>query len=307
MEVQKKLQFIQKVTGLTQEKLAVKLGVSFPTLNSWINGKSHPRRTAKERIDDLYLAYTGEKTIPENELQAKKNALKQMGREYINVLNEIINYPDIRDQFTLSLTYNTNSIEGSTLTEEETAEVLFHNKALANKTLVEQLEAKNHQTAWEFLLRYLKNDEALIDETFILKLHGILMNGIRDDAGMYRRHGVRIVGANIPTANYIKIPSLMQSLISNIGDRSQDIIAHASKIHSCFEKIHPFSDGNGRIGRLLIHAMLLKENLPPAVIKQEDKQIYYACLNKSQRSEDGSALEDFICEAIFEGFKILKR
>lgn len=307
MKTSEKLQFIQKVTGLTQEKLALKLGVSFPTLNSWINSKSQPRKSAEERINELYLTYTGGKTIPKNELEAKKNALKKMSKEYISVLKEITQYPDIRDQFTLSLTYNTNSIEGSTLTEEETAEVLFQNKALANKTLVEQLEAKNHQTAWEFLLRYLESGFQVIDEALILKLHGILMNGIRDDAGLYRRYGVRIVGANIPTANHIKIPDLMQSLITDIGRKEEDVLGHAAKIHSRFEKIHPFSDGNGRIGRLLIHAMLLKKNLPPAVIKQEHKQLYYTYLNKSQRSNDSSLLEDFICDAVFEGFAILKR
>lgn len=306
MTVSEKLKIIQKMSGLTQERLAKELGVSFVTLNSWINDKSSPRKKAQERINAFYKKNTGEETIPKDALDAKKGILLQKRKKYKNILRKITNQPDIYDQFVLSLTYNTNVIEGSTLTEPETAAILFQNIALPNKTLVEQLEAKNHQTALKYLFTQATISKK-ISEELILKLHGILMSGIRDDAGMYRRHAVRIVGANIPTANYLKVPTLMKELLVKINKKNEDVLSHTSIIHSHFEKIHPFSDGNGRVGRLLIHAMLLRKNLPPAVIKQEKKRLYYLYLNKSQQEDDFSLLEDFIGDAIFEGFNILER
>ena len=296
-----------KISGLTQEKLAKKLGVSFVAFNNWINEKSIPRKRAQEQINELYQLYTGQKTIPETELQAKKQLILTKSSEQKNILQQIVKHSDIFDQFVLSLTYNTNSIEGSTLTENETAVVLFQNRTLPNKTLTEHLEAKNHQAALQYLFQYLQNNMNFLDETLILKLHMMLMNGIRDDAGIYRQHGVRIVGTNVPTANYMKIPVIMKQLFVDIQKKQTDMILHASSIHSIFEKIHPFSDGNGRIGRLLMNAMFLKENLPPPIIKQEIKGFYYTALQKSQIHEDHSLLEDVICDALLESFRVFER
>ncbi len=169
------------------------------------------------------------------------------------------------------------------------------------------MEVKNHQAAWEYLLKQLSKKSFKIDEILILKLHSILMNGIRNDAGVYRKHSVRIAGTYVPTANYLKVPQLMKRLIKNINSNRSDVVKYTSNIHSRFEKIHPFSDGNGRIGRLLIQAMLLPKNIAPAIIKQKHKRIYNSSLRKSQIENDFLPLEDFICQAIFEGFKVLER
>src|SRR3989344_4744789 len=146
MNIRQKLEIIQKTLGLTQTKLAEKFGVSFPAFNSWWTGKSKPRAKAQALIDELFLEVTGQKVIPAEELTAKKQVITQKSKEYKNVLQEILNNPDIRDQLILKLTYHSNSIEGSTLTEPDTAAILFDNAALSDKSLTEQLEAKNHQT-----------------------------------------------------------------------------------------------------------------------------------------------------------------
>jgi Fic family protein len=156
------------------------------------------------------------------------------------------------------------------------------------------------------LFEYLRKSLS-INEELILKLHSILMNSIRDDAGIYRRQGVRIVGANIPTANYLKVPELMADLARDIKHQESDLIHQCAQIHSRFEQIHPFSDGNGRIGRLLLCAMFLRGNLPPAVIRQEKKRIYMTYLQKAQQTGDTSLLEDFFCAEALAGFDILER
>lgn len=305
MKISEKLKFVKTISGLTQERLAQKFNVSFATLNSWINEKSIPHQKAQVLIDELYKEYTGQKIIPDNVLQAKKQLMITKSKKYKNILKTILGRPDIRDEFTLLLTYHTNSIEGSTLNENETGAILFRNKILPNKTLVEQIEVKNHQAALQYLFSYLSSTKNKINEDLILKLHGILMNGIRDDAGFYRRYGVRIVGSNVPTSNYVKVPILMTELEKSINKSRQDVIRQIAEIHSNFEKIHPFGDGNGRVGRLIITAMLLKKNMPPAIIRQEKKQLYYTFLNKAQTQIDLSLLEDFLCDAIMEGFKII--
>ncbi len=302
-----KLKIIQNISALTQEILAKELGVSFVTFNSWINKKSKPRRSAQKRIDDLYYKYTNQRIIPDDVLKAKKDIIISKSRRYQNILKRILENSDIYDQFILSLTYHTNRLEGSTLTQNETKAILFDNIALANRSMVEQLEAKNHQAALEYLFNYFHKRSPKINEELILKLHSILMNGIKNDAGFYRKHEVRILGTNIPTANYLKVPILMNKLIKDINLRQKDKIAQITKIHSYFEQIHPFSDGNGRIGRLIMQAMLLINNLPPAIIKQEKKRFYNNSLRRSQLNKDFLPLEDFICDAILKGFNILER
>lgn len=306
MTIRQKLEIIQKRLGLTQTKLAERFGVSFAAFNGWWTNKSTPRPKMQVAIDELFLEVTGQKVIPLEQLLSKKHTLEQKSSMHKNILSEILNNPDIRDQFILKLTYHSNSIEGSTLTEPDTAAILFDNAALPNKTLTEQLEAKNHQTALNYLFDYISRKQK-IDENLVLKLHGILMSGVLPNAGSYRNYAVRIAGIDLPTANYMKIPDLMSRVLSDAGKETKDIISLSASIHSQFEQIHPFADGNGRVGRLLMSAMLLKENFAPAIIHQEQKQLYYTYLYKAQTKNDQSQLEDFLCDAITNGFEILER
>lgn len=306
MNTRQKLEIIQKILGLTQTKFAEKFGVSFAAFNSWWNEKSEPRPKMQAAIDELFLEVTGQKIIPPDQLTAKKQSLKQKSGEYKSVITEILGNPDIRDQFILKLTYHSNSIEGSTLDEKDTAAVIFDNVALPNKSLTEQLEAKNHQTALNYLFDHIAKKEN-IDEALVLKLHSILMNGIRPDAGVYRNHAVRITGVNLPTANYMSVSKLIPAVMVRVTEKSNDVVAQSAIVHSKFEQIHPFGDGNGRVGRLLMNAMLLSANFVPAIIRQEEKQLYYTYLYKAQTKDDHSQLEDFLCEAIMDGFNILDR
>ena len=306
MNIQQKLKIIQKNLNITQTKLAERFGVSFVAFNNWWNGKSIPHKKSEDLIEDLFLEVTGQKIISADKLFLKKQIIEKRSFKHNNIIDEILKNKDIYDEFVLKLTYHSNSIEGSTLTEPDTAAILFDNVSLPNKTLNEQLEAKNHQTALNYLFDYISK-KGKINENLILKLHSIFMNGIRPDAGMYRNHAVRILGVSLPTANYIRIPDLMKLVMLDIEKERKNIVSISANIHSRFEQIHPFSDGNGRIGRLLMTAMLLKANLVPAVIHQQQKQLYYTYLYKSQTKDDQSQLEDFLCDTILSGFDILER
>lgn len=306
MDIRQKLEIIQKKLGLTQTQLAQRFGVSFTAFNSWWTGKSTPRAKMQAAIEGLFLEVTGQQLISNDQLIAKKKTLQQNSSEHQNIIQEILDNPDIRDRLILKLTYHSNSIEGSTLTEPDTAAILFDNAALPNRSLTEQLEAKNHQTALQYLFDSVAEHKA-IDAHLVLKLHGILMNGIRPDAGSYRNHAVRILGVDIPTANFMSIPTLIPDIMKVADQKSDDIVKQSALVHSTFEKIHPFSDGNGRIGRLLMNAMLLKSNMAAAIIHQQEKQLYYTYLYISQTKEDQSQLENFLCDAISDGFRILER
>lgn len=306
MDVSQKLMVIQKLTGLTQTELATRLSVSFVTFNRWVNGKVLPRQGALRGIDDLFLEVTGQKIIPHDQLTAKKMGLENKSQKYENILSEIIRNTDIFNSFLLKLTYNSNRIEGSTLTEPDTALILFDDISIPKKTVIEHLEVKNHETALRLLFAHIEQKKRF-DTDFILKLHAILMNGILPDAGWYRNHAVRILGVNLAVANYIKIPDLMRKVVSMIESTSHEPIQQATAVHSLFEKIHPFADGNGRMGRLLLVGMLLRANLPPAIVRQEQKRLYYMYLYKAQTTDDQSQLEDFFCDATLYGFEVLER
>lgn len=306
MTIQQKLQFIIKLSGHTQEELARQLGVTFVAFNRWVNERALPRPKAVERIDELYLRITGQKSIPDELLDAKKQLIMEKQKANPPAIKTILSHPDIHDQFMLSLTYHSNRIEGSTLSEDETGDILFRNKTIHNKSIVEHLEAKNHQAALEYVFTHI-NKKGRIDEKFILRLHGILLNAIRDDVGIYRGHNVRILGTYVPTANHLKVPCLMKELVKDIHGKSSDSIRDITDIHSRFEKIHPFGDGNGRVGRLLMYAMALRSNLPPIVIRSEYRKLYATYLNKSQMYKDLSLLEDFVCDALLEGYRIIER
>ncbi len=303
MTIQQKLQTIQAITGKTQERLARELGVSFVAFNAWFKGKAQPRPAALARLNALYEKIGGETNSKDSELDGKKRLIKKLARRHSKVIQAIAVRRDLHDEFMLALTYHTNRLEGSTVTQDETAAILFDHTALRNRSLREQQEVKNHQAALDFLFNHLHSGGRL-NESLILRLHSILLNAIDSEAGMYRRHAVRIVGANVPTANYQKVPALMKSLAARLGKRATDIISHIADSHARFEQIHPFADGNGRIGRLLITAILLRVDIAPAIIEQKQRRRYMHSLYLAQTKPGSEELQNFLCEAVFKGYRL---
>ncbi|MCL2282175.1 MAG: Fic family protein [Fibromonadales bacterium] len=288
----------------SQERLAHNLEVSFSTLNSWINGRAKPRLKAVKKIDEAYLDIVGRTGIDEEFLNmVKKQALAQK----ITVM-EIIKNTALLDKLTLFLTYHTNTIEGSTLTLSEVKEVLDDdNKVLSNKTAREQIETRNHRAAMFYLLDELASQGKKFKwtEQIIFNIHLRLMNTIISNAGSYRNHGVRILGSSVVLANHASVNRLMDELIADLNTSPKDIIEHIAKLHSRFEHIHPFSDGNGRTGRLIMFAQALQNNIMPPLIVKERKRAYYKYLEISPNNCDLLSL--FVAESIVAASDICKK
>ncbi|MBK7602249.1 MAG: Fic family protein [Saprospiraceae bacterium] len=191
----------------------------------------------------------------------------------------------IKESLTLEWTYNSNSIEGNTLTLVETKLIIEEGITIKGKSLREHFEAVNHQVAIEMI-------ESLVDKNHLLNVHDILIvNGVvlqnieKEYAGRYRTSGVRISGANFVPPNALKIDDLMTELINWVNEYPIDIVIKAAIVHHRFVWIHPFFDGNGRTARLIFNLLLMQAGFPPAIILKNDRKKYYDALNNSNNGD----------------------
>ena len=293
-----KLKRILMATGWSQEFLATKLETSFVTLNSWINERSEPREGARNKIDLVFTDVMGADAIDESKLKNLKK--KALTHKY--TAKKLVSDRELLEKITTSLTYHSNGTEGSTMTEKDIVAVVYENQTLRGRTAVEQREAINHQTALYFLLDELAGSGAdfQITPELIKATHLRMMNGIISDAGYWRNHAVRIRGSSTPLANFIKIPELISNWCNLVNSETIDKIGLLAQSHAEFERIHPFMDGNGRTGRLMLFILALKLGLVPPILKKERRFAYYKYLELAQTREVTDPLEMFIAEAILE-------
>lgn len=196
----------------------------------------------------------------------------------MSILEFILNNNDYLEDLITRSTYHSNAIEGSTLTYAETYAILYNDNSfkIGGKEPREIYEAINHKKALELVFKNLKNNDEF-NEGFIKKLNETINRDIKDTEG-YRTVQVFIRGSeHIPPAPE-KIPNLMNYFIYNYNHDEQNIFYKLAKYHIEFEKIHPFEDGNGRTGRLLLNYELIKNNLPPVVISKDDRVKYFEFL-----------------------------
>lgn len=199
----------------------------------------------------------------------------------MSILEFILNNEDyLRDLITRS-TYHSNAIEGSTLTFAETYAILYNDNSfkIQGKEPREIYEAINHKKALELIFENLKENKQL-DERLIKNINEIINKDIKDTKG-YRKVQVFIRGSEHIPPEPEKIPNLMNYYIYNYNNDEQEIFEKIARYHIEFEKIHPFEDGNGRTGRLLLNYELLKNNLPPIVIAKEDRVKYFEYLKNN--------------------------
>jgi Fic family protein len=202
--------------------------------------------------------------------------------------------------FEIEYTYESNKIEGNTLTLQETALVIEKGLTVGGKTLNEHLEAVNHTYAIEYikdLAKYPQN----ITERDLLQIHSLILKGIDNaNAGQYRKVQVLISGAkHVPPQPYL-VAKEMESLFiwyNEIKDQLHPVIL-AAEMHERLVTIHPFIDGNGRTARLLMNLILLQNGFPIAILKGDtDSRLrYYNALETAQIENDKQPFIDFIIE-----------
>lgn len=191
----------------------------------------------------------------------------------------------IKESLTIEWTYNSNSIEGNTLTLRETQMVLQEGITVKGKSLREHFEAKNHEKAIDYLYT-LVDQKYTLRSIDILSLHGLVLRMIEDDfAGRIRNGGVRITGANFVPPNANKVSDLLDELIDFINTNPLQLndIELATVFHHKLVWIHPFFDGNGRTVRLAMNLLLMRKGFPPAIILKNDRKKYYEALNQANQ------------------------
>lgn len=211
----------------------------------------------------------------------------------------------VLDSFSILFAYNSGKIENSEITYHDTREI-FENGKVINFTgdLRTLYEITNQKHCFEFLIDKIIAKEP-ISEEFIKKIHKLLTKGTYDERrylvneerpGEYKKHdyvtGGNEVGSSAADVQ-LDIQNLVEEVTSVSKSDTESVIKIASYFHNVIEEVHPFADGNGRLGRTLTNYILMINNLPPLIVYDEDKKYYYAALEKFDEEDDLSPMIEF--------------
>lgn len=230
---------------------------------------------------------------PYAELLAKVDALKaELDKRRPLTQGELRR---LRDEFLIEYTYNSNAIEGNTLTLQETALVL-EGVTIDKKPLKDHLEAVGHRDAFLYV-QELARANAPFSESVIKQIHTLVLMDRPEDRGIYRRIPVRILGACHTPPAPILVPEQMEKLMTAFsGSAQQHPVERAALFHLRFEGIHPFVDGNGRTGRLILNLMLMRAGYLPVNVKYSDRKRYYEAFDYFYRDSDPAPMLQIIIE-----------
>lgn len=204
----------------------------------------------------------------------------------------------LTEDFTVEYTYNSNAIEGNTLTLRET-DLVLRGLTIDQKPLKDHMEAVGHKEAFDYV-RELVQEKAPLSERIIQQIHFLVLADKKEDRGVYRRVPVRIMGAQHEPVQPYLIRPCMEQLMADYAESSEHIVTKLARFHIEFEGIHPFIDGNGRTGRLLVNLELMKAGLPPIDIKFTDRLAYYNAFDAYHVKHDLSAMEKLFAGYINE-------
>ena len=204
----------------------------------------------------------------------------------------------LNEEFVVEYTYNSNAIEGNTLTLRET-DLVLRGLTVDSKPLKDHLEAVGHKDAFDFV-RELVKENAPLSEHNIKQIHYLVLADKKQDRGVYRRVPVHIMGAHHEPAQPYLIEPKMEQLLQAYKDDTEHIITKLARFHIEFEGIHPFIDGNGRTGRLLVNLELMKAGYPPIDIKFKDRMKYYDAFDAYHVKHNLSVMEGLFARYVNE-------
>ena len=207
----------------------------------------------------------------------------------------------LKEHFEVEMTYNSNAIEGNSLTLRETFLVLHEGITIKGKPLKDHLEATNHKEALEFLYDLVEHGKKItISEHLIKSLHQLVTQNIEKEwAGRYRNAAVRITGTSHQPPNALEVPHLMNDLVNWVGfqQKKMHVVELVALLHHQFVHIHPFFDGNGRTARLIMNVLLLRERYPLSIILKNDRKRYYRVLQQADK-ENYKPLVEFVAKSV---------
>ncbi len=204
----------------------------------------------------------------------------------------------LQDEFLVEFTYNSNAIEGNTLTLQETA-LALEGVTIDKKPLKDHLEAVGHRDAFLYVVS-LVSDKVPVSERIIREIHSLVLMNRPEDKGVYRRIPVKIMGAHHEPPQPYLVPVQMERLVADLSRDNRHTIETAALFHLNFEGIHPFIDGNGRTGRLILNLMLMQAGYPPIDVKFADRRKYYACFDSYYRDNDAAPMVNMVGEYVKE-------
>lgn len=234
-------------------------------------------------------------TIPvKNEIKALKTEYDRLGKGKESLL-KLIDESELSESV-----FNSNAIENSTLTLKETERILLEMEVSRNVSVREVFEAKNLARVMEYTRSKALNPELSMD--MVLLLHKMLIGNINDAiAGRFRTAGEYVrVGTHIAPAPE-NVERMMETILLDFSADHHNYFADKiAKFHLDFETVHPFCDGNGRMGRVIINFQLMRSGFPCIIIRDKEKRIYYASFNEYRDSKNTKTMEKIITLALME-------
>ena len=308
MDIGNKLKEYRESKNMTQKEIADIIEVKPATISKYESGTLEPNIETLKKLCEVF-------DVTLDELVKDKKDILDINR--INILEVLREQKELKLKGNLyyntqiAFTYNTNHIEGSTLTEEqtryiyETNTVLFESNTIANVNDI--IETTNHFKLIDYMLDIA---DKKLTENIIKEFHRILKEGTLDsrkdwfNVGQYKNLPNTV--GDIKTSTPQNVEKDMQKLLQWYNDIKTVTIKDIIEFHAKFEKIHPFQDGNGRIGRLIIFKECLKNSIIPFIILDTDKLFYYRGLKEYQLNKEKGYLIDTCLNAQDQYIKMVE-